>query len=198
MLLPVMEVFYSIQGEGFNTGKAASFLRIGGCDVGCHWCDIKESWNAAMHPLSPTADVLERLCSFPSKAVVITGGEPLMANLGPLCSGLKKKGMTIYLETSGAYPVSGQFDWICLSPKRNARPRTDLALMADELKVIVHEAADLDWAVENAAIVKDKCLLYLQPEWSRYPEVLPLVVDFVKDHPRWMISLQSHKFMHIP
>ena len=197
-LLPVMEIFYSIQGEGYHTGKAASFLRIGGCDVGCHWCDAKESWNAALHPLTPLESVLKQVCAFPSRSVVITGGEPLTVNLGPLCSGLKKNGMKLYLETSGACPVSGQFDWICLSPKRNARPRPDLALMADELKVIVYEEEDLGWAVENATMVKEKCLLYLQPEWSRYKQMLPLIVEFAKEHPNWMVSLQSHKFMNIP
>lgn len=197
-LLPVMEIFYSVQGEGYHTGKPAAFLRIGGCDVGCHWCDVKEAWNAALHPLSPLDAILEQLCSFPARAVVITGGEPLMVNLGPLCDGLRERGMQIFLETSGAYPVSGKFDWICLSPKRNAHPRPELALMADELKVIVHRQDDLQWAVENAGLVKDKCLLYLQPEWSRYSQVLPLIVDFVKENPEWMISLQSHKFMNIP
>lgn len=197
-LLPVMEIFYSIQGEGYHTGKAAKFLRIGGCDVGCQWCDAKESWNAALHPLTSVESVLDRLSAHPSRSVVITGGEPLMVNLGPLCAGLKERGMKIYLETSGAYPVSGQFDWICLSPKRNAQPRRDLALMADELKVIVHEPEDLAWAMENARLVKGKCLLYLQPEWSRYRQMLPLIVDFVKEHPGWMVSLQSHKFMNIP
>jgi 7-carboxy-7-deazaguanine synthase len=197
-LLPVMEVFYSIQGEGYHTGKAAAFLRIGGCDVGCHWCDAKEAWNATLHPLTPLETILDQLCSFPAKSVVITGGEPLMVNLGPLCAGLKERGMQIFLETSGAYPISGMFDWICLSPKRNARPRKELCLMADELKVIVHVEEDLVWAVENACLVKDKCLLYLQPEWSRYRQVLPLIVEFVKGNPGWMVSLQSHKFMNIP
>jgi len=196
--LPVMEVFYSLQGEGYHTGKAASFLRIGGCDIGCFWCDVKEAWNAAMHPLMPVEEVLEKLCGFPSRSVVITGGEPLMANLGPLCDGLRKRGMRIHLETSGTYPVSGRFDWICLSPKRNARPLPELALMADELKVIVYGEEDLLWAEEMAAQVKEKCLLYLQPEWSRYHGILPRIVGYAKDHPRWMVSLQSHKFMNIP
>lgn len=196
--LPVMEVFYSVQGEGFNTGKAAWFIRIGGCDVGCHWCDVKEAWDASLHPLTSVDVILEMAAPFPSKSVVITGGEPLMYNLNPLCESLKKTGATIFLETSGAFPVSGQFDWICLSPKRNQPPRKDLLLMADELKVIIHQDTDFDWAEEHAPLVKEKCLLYLQPEWSRYNRMLPLIVDYVMKHPQWMVSLQAHKFMNIP
>ncbi len=193
-----MEKFYSVQGEGYNTGKAACFLRIGGCDVGCHWCDVKEAWDASLHPLTPVEEIIEFVNSFPAKAVVITGGEPLMYNLNPLCSEMKKMGIRIFLETSGAYPLSGHYDWVCLSPKTNIRPRQDMLLMADELKVIIHERADLEWAKENAKLVKEKCLLYLQPEWSRYRQILPEIVEFVMQNPQWMISLQSHKFMNIP
>ncbi len=197
-LLPVMEMFYSVQGEGFNTGRPAAFVRIGGCDVGCHWCDVKEAWDASVHPLTVTQDIIDYVHAFPAGAAVITGGEPLMYNLGTLCEGLRKKGVTIYLETCGAYPLSGHFDWICLSPKRNTTPRHDMLNMADELKVIVHERADFQWAEQNAMLVKEKCQLYLQPEWSRYNEIVPLVVDYVKNHPQWMVSLQAHKFMNIP
>lgn len=197
-LLPVMEMFYSIQGEGYNTGKAAGFVRVGGCDVGCHWCDVKEAWDASLHPLTTLDDIVSTLDSFTSRSVVITGGEPLMYNLEPLTSALKAKGITIFLETSGAYAPSGHFDWICLSPKTNIRPRRDMLLLADELKVIVHEPSDLQWATEQSAFVRDKCLLYLQPEWSRFKQMLPLIVDFVMENPRWMVSLQSHKFMNIP
>lgn len=198
MLLPVMEMFYSLQGEGFNTGKPAAFLRIGGCDVGCHWCDVKEAWDASLHPLTHVDDIVTYVASFPSKSVVITGGEPLLYNLAPLSTALRKQGVKIYIETCGAHPLSGHFDWICLSPKKNQHPRPDMLLMADELKVIVHQTDDLDWAEENARLVKDKCLLYLQPEWSKYRDILPVIVDYVQNNPRWMVSLQSHKFMNIP
>lgn len=198
LLLPVMEMFCSLQGEGFHTGKAAAFVRIGGCDVGCYWCDIKESWNASLHPLTGIHDIIDYVSTFPAKAVVITGGEPLMYNLEHLCAGLKKKGVCIYLETSGAYPLTGQYDWICLSPKPKLRPRSDMLHMADELKVIIREENDFDWAEENAGRVKEKCRLFLQPEWSRYHQILPRIVDYVMEHPRWMVSLQAHKFMNIP
>ncbi len=198
LLLPVMEMFSSLQGEGFHTGKASAFLRIGGCDVGCYWCDVKESWDASLHPLTGIHDIIDYVSAFPAKAVVITGGEPLNYNLEPLCAGLKKNGVCIYLETCGAYPLTGQYDWICLSPKPNLRPRTDMLHMADELKVIIREEKDFDWAEKNAGQVKEKCRLFLQPEWSQYQHILPRIVDYVKQHPRWMVSLQAHKFMNIP
>ncbi len=198
LLLPVMEEFYSLQGEGYNTGKAAFFLRIGGCDIACRWCDVKESWNAALHPLAETPYIIKRALEYPAKSVVITGGEPLMYNLGPLCEGLKKGGAKIFLETSGAYPLSGHFDWICVSPKPNSPPKKELLLMADELKVIIQQKSDFDWAEENAAHVKTKCILYLQPEWSKFKSVLPEIVEYIKANPKWQTSLQSHKFMNIP
>jgi 7-carboxy-7-deazaguanine synthase len=198
LILPVMEVFYSIQGEGFNTGKAAWFIRIGGCDVGCHWCDVKESWDASIHPLTTVDDILSKAETFHSKSVVITGGEPLMYNLDPLCAALKQTGHTIFLETSGAYPVSGKFDWICLSPKINLPARSDLLLLADELKVIIHQQSDFSWAEDHSKLVREKCLLFLQPEWSQYKIILPKIVEYIMKHPRWMISLQAHKFMNIP
>ena len=198
LLLPVMEMFYSIQGEGFNTGKPAAFLRIGGCDVGCHWCDVKESWDAALHPLTIVNDIVDYVHAFPANAVVITGGEPLRYNLDPLCDSLKEQGVTIYLETCGGYPITGQYDWICLSPKMNMEPRRDMLHMADELKVIVYDEDDLEWAERNAERVKQNCRLYLQPEWSKYTEILPVIVDYIKAHPQWMVSIQAHKFMHIP
>ncbi len=198
LLLPVMEMFYSVQGEGFNTGQPASFIRIGGCDIGCHWCDVKEAWDASLHPLTKLKEIIANLSSFPAKAVVLTGGEPLLYNLQPLCEGLKNNNIRIFIETSGAYPMSGRFDWICLSPKKNQAPRPEMLLMADELKVIVHQESDLKWAEQNAALVKKKCKLYLQPEWSKYNLMMPQIVDYVKAHPQWMISLQAHKFMNIP
>lgn len=198
LLLPVMEMFYSVQGEGFNTGKPAAFIRIGGCDIGCHWCDVKEAWDASLHPLTKLEEIITCISSFPAKAVVITGGEPLLYNLQPLCNGLQNNNVRIFIETSGAYPMSGRFDWMCLSPKKNQPPRPEMLLMADELKVIIHKESDLQWAEQNAALVKKKCRLYLQPEWSKYNLVMPQIVDYVKAHPQWMISLQAHKFMNIP
>ncbi len=198
LLLPVMEMFSSIQGEGCNTGKAAAFVRIGGCDVGCHWCDVKESWNAAIHPLTPHKDIVDYVDAFPARAVVLTGGEPLNYNLEPLCRGLRDRSVEIFLETCGANPISGSYDWICVSPKRNAPPRRDMLQMGDELKIIVYDAEDFEWAEENARYVKESCRLYLQPEWSRHQTMLPRIVEYVKAHPQWMVSLQSHKYMNIP
>jgi 7-carboxy-7-deazaguanine synthase len=198
LLLPVREMFYSIQGEGVHTGKAAWFVRIGGCDVGCHWCDVKESWDASLHPLTPVDEIIRQVGTVPSKSVVITGGEPLMYKLDPLCHALKKAGITIYLETSGAWPPSGQFDWICLSPKTNQPAHPDMLQQADELKVIVYDESDFAWAEENAARVDPGCKLFLQPEWSQHAIMLPLIIDYVMKHPKWMVSLQSHKYMNIP
>ncbi len=198
LLLPVMEMFYSIQGEGFNTGKPAAFLRIGGCDVGCHWCDVKEAWDASIHPLTRLQDIIDYVVAFPARAVVVTGGEPLNYNLESLCRQLRERSMTLFLETCGAYPLSGHFDWICLSPKKNMAPRPDMLDMAHELKVIIHDDSDFAWAEENAARVGADCQLFLQSEWSRYNEMGPKIVDYVKEHPQWMISLQAHKFMKIP
>jgi 7-carboxy-7-deazaguanine synthase len=197
-LLPVMEMFYSIQGEGYNTGKAAYFIRIGGCDVGCHWCDVKESWDASVHPLTTVEEIVANVRQFPALSVVITGGEPLMYNLDKLCSHLKQHNISIFLETSGTYPLSGSFDWICVSPKSQQNPRRDMLQLADELKVIVYNENDFEWAQKNVPLVKQKCLLYLQPEWSRYQKMLPVIVEYILNNPRWMFSLQSHKFMNIP
>lgn len=196
--LPLVEDFYTIQGEGFHTGKAAYFIRIGGCDVGCAWCDTKFSWNPALHPVVPVEEIVAKVIGYPAKAVVVTGGEPLMYNLIPLTSSLKKRGITLYLETSGAYPLSGKWDWICLSPKKNMPPLNELYVKANELKVIITDHADFDWAEENAGRVKKNCYLYLQPEWSRYKTIIPEIVEYAKAHPKWNVSLQAHKFMHIP
>lgn len=197
-LLPVMEVFYSVQGEGYNTGKAAAFVRIGGCDAGCHWCDVKESWDASIHPLTSVETIIKQVASYPSKAVVITGGEPLIYNLKPLCRDLKRNNVKIYIESSGAYILQGTCDWLCVSPKKNQPPLNEMLLMADELKVIVYQPSDIQWAEENAFHVKNNCKLFLQPEWSKYNEMLPEIVNYVKHNPKWMVSLQAHKFMNIP
>ena len=196
--LPIMEQFYTLQGEGAHTGKAAYFIRIGGCDVGCHWCDVKESWDASIHPLVEVDEVVKNAASYPAKTVVITGGEPLTFNLGYLTQKLKEAGLQVHLETSGAHPFSGQFDWICLSPKKTAPPKPDYYKLANELKVIVYNRHDFDWAIEHAAQVSEQCLLYLQPEWSKREQIMPQIVDFVMNNPSWNISLQSHKYMNIP
>ncbi len=197
-MLPVMEEFYSLQGEGYNTGQAAYFIRIGGCDVGCHWCDVKESWNAKLHPLKDIHGVIERAAGFPGKAVVLTGGEPGMYQLDELCNGLQEKGVRIFLETSGAFPLSGTFDWICLSPKKKTPPQDSVYTKADELKVIISEESDFAWAGEQEKRVRPECIMYLQPEWSKSKEMMPRIVDYIMENPQWQISLQSHKYMHIP
>ena len=196
--LPLVEDFYSVQGEGHHTGKAAYFIRIGGCDVGCSWCDTRFSWNPAVHPVTDTSEIVSRVLSSGADSAVITGGEPLMWNLDLLCSGLKQKNIVTFLETSGAYPLSGVWDWICLSPKRNMPPVPPIYEMAHELKVIISDESDFLWAEEQRKMVNGNCLLYLQPEWSRYEKIVPLIVEYVKKNPEWMISLQSHKFMRIP
>lgn len=196
--LPLVEEFYTIQGEGYHTGKAAYFIRIGGCDVGCSWCDTKFSWNPSLHPVVPAEQIVEHIIAEPAAAAVVTGGEPLMVNMDYLTGLLKAKGIETFLETSGAYPLSGIWDWICLSPKKNAPPVTEIFQVAHELKVIIADEEDLEWAIQNANKVHPGCKLFLQPEWSSRDAVLPLIIKFVKENPRWMISLQSHKYMRIP
>lgn len=197
-LLPLMEEFYTIQGEGFNTGKAAYFIRLGGCDVGCHWCDVKESWDAELHPLTPADTIIENASQYPGKAVVITGGEPLIYNLDYLTAKLKERGILTFIETSGAYPLSGNWDWICLSPKKFKSPISSIAQHANELKIIVFNKSDFAWAEEHAKMVGENCKLYLQPEWSKSKDMLPLIIDYVKANPKWEISLQTHKYLNIP
>jgi 7-carboxy-7-deazaguanine synthase len=197
-LLPVMEDFYTIQGEGFNSGKPAYFVRVGGCDVGCHWCDVKESWDASLHPLVKTDDVVEKVLRSKSRAVVITGGEPLQYNMDYITAEFKKKNIETFIETSGAFKLSGNWDWICLSPKKTMNPLPEVYSRANELKVIVYNKNDFEWAQEQAKKVSKNCLLFLQPEWSKSSEMMPLIVEFVKEHQNWMVSLQSHKYMNIP
>jgi 7-carboxy-7-deazaguanine synthase len=197
-LLPLMEEFYTIQGEGFHTGKAAYFIRLGGCDVGCHWCDVKESWDATLHPLTFSDTIVHNANKFPGKAVVVTGGEPLIYNLDYLTSRLNENGIKTFIETSGAYPLSGHWDWICLSPKKFKAPRKDVLPYANELKVIVFNKSDFAWAEEHALLVGENCKLYLQPEWSKSVEMTPLIIDYVMNNPRWEISLQTHKYLNIP
>ena len=197
-VLPVMEEFYTLQGEGCNTGQAAYFIRVGGCDVGCKWCDVKESWNASDFPPVSTDRVIEHATSYPAKAIVVTGGEPLLYNMDYLCEGLHRHGIRIFLETSGSQPLSGSWDWICLSPKKDAPPLQEMLQKADEIKVIIHDDTDFRWAEEHAGRVSPSCILYLQPEWSRHDAMMPAIIRYIKDNPKWRISLQSHKYMHIP
>lgn len=195
---PIMEAFYTIQGEGKNTGKAAYFIRLAGCDVGCSWCDVKESWSAEAHPMQSVDQLLAEAARHPAKNVVITGGEPLMYDLAPLTKALKEAGFYIMLETSGAYPLSGTFDWICVSPKKFKTPLESLLKAADELKVIVYNQNDLVWGPAFSETLKQDCQKLLQPEWSREKKMTPFIVDFVKNNPEWQISLQTHKYMQIP
>jgi len=197
-LLPVMELFYTIQGEGFHTGKAAFFIRIGGCDIGCHWCDVKESWNANLHPLTSVEQIVSNVEEYDAKSVVVTGGEPLIYNLNELTKQLKRKKISTFIETSGAYPFSGTWDWICISPKKNSPPLKENLKLAGELKVIVYNKHDLNWAEEQAAQCGKDTLLFLQPEWSKREELMPMIVDYVKTHSKWRISLQTHKYINIP
>jgi len=196
--LPIMESFYTLQGEGFFQGQAAYFIRLGGCDVGCVWCDVKESWEAGNHPQVSIKELVLRANSFPSRIVVITGGEPLMYDMGELTNQLRAAGMKTHLETSAAYPLSGEWDWICVSPKKFKTARGESLDIADELKVIVYHPSDLAWATSFEDKVKPGCKLYLQPEWSKHKEVTPLIIEHIKKHPHWEISLQTHKFMDIP
>lgn len=193
-----MELFYTIQGEGFHTGKPAFFIRIGGCDIGCHWCDVKESWNANLHPLTTVEQIVEQVEEYNANSVVITGGEPLIYNLAELTHQLKEKKINTFIETSGAYPCTGTWDWICVSPKKNSPPLKENLAIAGELKVIVYNKHDFTWAEEQAVLCNKNTLLYLQPEWSKREELTPLIVDYVKKHPKWRISLQTHKYINIP
>ena len=195
-LLPLMEAFYSLQGEGFYKGTAAYFIRLGGCDVGCHWCDVKESWEAERHPLVSAQTIADEALAH-SKTIIITGGEPLMWNLNLLTQRLKAGGARTHIETSGAHPLSGEWDWICLSPKKIKRPVGDVLRRANELKMVIYNNNDFLFAEEMAAEVNQECLLYLQPEWSKRDKVIPKIVDYVLAHPQWKASLQMHKYLDI-
>ena len=197
LALPLMEAFYTIQGEGYHKGSAAFFIRIGGCDVGCHWCDVKESWDANLHPPTYIEEIVSQAKSY-ADTVVVTGGEPLMWNMNPLTEALQAAGMKTHIETSGAYPLSGKWDWICLSPKKRMLPMPEIHILADELKVIVYNKDDLQFAKKQALSVAESCKLYLQPEWSRRDKTIPLIVTYVLENPQWMASLQTHKYLKIP
>jgi len=196
-MLPLMEEFYTIQGEGFHTGTAAYFIRIGGCDVGCHWCDVKESWNAELHPATLTDKIVANVQKY-SDTVVITGGEPLMWNMDYITNSLQQNGIKTHIETSGVYELTGQWNWICLSPKKNKLPTQEVYAKANELKIIIYNKNDFKFAEEQASKVNEKCVLFLQPEWSNQEKMTPLLVDYVMQNSQWKISLQTHKYLNIP
>jgi organic radical activating enzyme len=196
--LPVMEAFYTIQGEGYHTGRAAYFIRLGGCDVGCVWCDVKESWDAGLHPEQSVEEIVSAAKQHTARLAVITGGEPLMYDLGPLTQALQQAGFQTNMETSGAYPMSGVWDWVCFSPKKFKEAHPSIFPLANELKVIIFNKSDFAFAEKYAALVNEDCQLLLQPEWDKQDKMLPLIIDYVKDHPKWGISLQTHKWMGVP
>ena len=196
--LPVMEAFYTIQGEGYHQGRAAYFIRLGGCDVGCVWCDVKDSWDADAHPRISVEDIVAEALRHPGRLAVITGGEPLMHDCTALTNQLKKAGFSTNIETSGAYPVSGSWDWICLSPKKFKAPLPGILPLANELKVVIYNKSDFQWAEQWAAQVTPQCRLFLQPEWSRSATVTPLIIEYIKDNPKWEFSLQLHKYINVP
>ena len=193
-ILPLMETFTTIQGEGFHSGRSAHFLRIGGCDIGCHWCDIKESWNSNLYPLVKIENIIETINSS-TDLVVISGGEPLIWNMSPLTNAMKKINKKIHLETSGAYELTGYWDWICLSPKKNKPPVPDLFKKANELKVIVYNKDDLTFPKQNAKYVEKDCILFLQPEWSNKEKVMPMISKFMLENSNWRLSIQTHKYL---
>lgn len=193
-----MEHFYTLQGEGFHQGRAAYFIRLGGCDVGCVWCDVKDSWDAEKHPKYEIGSLKLEVLKTPAEIVVITGGEPLMYNLEMLTNELQSARLKTHIETSGAYPLSGSWDWICLSPKKFKAPLAEVIPFANELKVVVFNKSDFDWSEKYAAMVSSSCKLYLQPEWSKAGEITPLIIDYIKANPKWELSLQIHKYINVP
>lgn len=198
VLYPVAERFYSLQGEGYNSGRAAFFIRLAGCRVGCPWCDSKTSWLAENHPQVAIGTFLEEIRACGAGQVVITGGEPLMHSLEPLTAALRSAGLEVWLETSGTEPLSGSFDWICLSPKKHKQPLPDIYRQADELKIIIGETDDFEFARQSAERVGGACRLYLQPQWENREAITPAIVEYIKAHPQWRLSLQTHKYLEIP
>lgn len=196
--LPVMEHFYTLQGEGYHQGKAAYFIRLGGCDVGCVWCDVKDSWDAEKHPRYKVQSLIYEVKKTRAEIVVITGGEPLMHNLDELTTALKEAGLQTNIETSGAHPLSGTWDWICLSPKKFKAPLPEIVPAANELKVVIFNTSDFDWAEKYAAQVTASCKLYLQPEWDKAAQITPFIIDYIKENPKWELSLQIHKYINVP
>lgn len=196
--LPVMEAFYTLQGEGAHQGRAAYFIRLGGCDVGCVWCDVKDSWDASKHPVISVDEIVAKASNYPGRLAVVTGGEPLLHNLDFLTTALQKAGFETNLETSGSSPLSGHWDWICLSPKKFKAPLAEVIEKANELKVVIFNKHDFTWAETYAAQVNPACQLYLQPEWDKAAEMTPLILDYIKENPKWRLSLQVHKYLNIP
>jgi organic radical activating enzyme len=196
--LPVMEHFYTLQGEGFHQGKAAYFIRLGGCDVGCVWCDVKDSWDAEKHPKLDVESLRLKVKETPAEIVVITGGEPLMHDLTELTKELQAAGLKTNIETSGAHPLSGSWDWICLSPKKFKAPLPGIIPLANELKIVIFNKSDFDWAEKYAALVSPSCKLFLQPEWDKAAEITPSIIEYIKAHPQWELSLQIHKYINVP
>jgi 7-carboxy-7-deazaguanine synthase len=197
-VLPVMEAFYTIQGEGFHQGKAAYFIRLGGCDVGCVWCDVKDSWDVERHPKIEIQDIVGEALKHPGRLAVVTGGEPLMHNCAALTDELHKAGFATNIETSGSYPLTGDWDWICVSPKKFKAPLPAILPLANELKVVIFNKSDFAWAEKYAAMVAPGCKLYLQPEWEKSAVVTPMIIDYILRHPKWEVSLQIHKYIHVP
>ena len=195
---PVMEMFYSLQGEGYHQGRAAYFIRLAGCDVGCVWCDVKESWDASKHPVLSIEEIVSSALAHPGRLAIITGGEPLLYNLDALTTALKKAGFEINMETSGSSPMSGKWDWVCLSPKKFKAPLSESIAAASELKVVIFNKHDFEWAETYAKQVPASCKLYLQPEWDKANEMMPLIIDYVKTHPKWELSAQLHKYIQVP
>jgi 7-carboxy-7-deazaguanine synthase len=196
--LPIMEHFYTLQGEGYHQGRAAYFIRLGGCDVGCVWCDVKDSWDAEKHPHHSIESLVEEVKKTAAEIVVITGGEPLMHNLDELTRQFRSAGIKTHIETSGAHPVSGQWDWICLSPKKFKAPLPGILPQANELKIIIFNKSDFDWAEKHAVLVSGSCKLYLQPEWDKATQMTPLIIEYIKNNPKWELSLQIHKYINVP
>lgn len=196
--LPVMERFYTIQGEGNYQGCAAYFIRLGGCDVGCVWCDVKESWDADKHPQVPISTLVEDAKNSGTQIVVITGGEPAMHDLTALTTALKNAGLRPHIETSGSYPLTGIWDWICVSPKKFKAPLKEVLQQAHELKVVIYHSSDFQWAEQHAGEVSPSCKKYIQPEWSKREKVTPLMIDYIKQNPEWTLCLQIHKYINVP
>ncbi len=193
-----MEMFYTLQGEGYHQGKAAYFIRLAGCDVGCVWCDVKESWDASKHPVFSVEEIVSSALAHPARLAIITGGEPLLYNLDALTTALKKVGFELNIETSGSSPMSGNWDWVCLSPKKFKAPLTESIQAASELKVLIFNTLDFEWAETYAKQVAPNCKLYLQPEWDKSNEITPLVIEYIKAHPKWELSAQLHKYIQVP
>ena len=193
-----MEMFYSLQGEGFHQGRAAFFIRLAGCDVGCVWCDVKESWDATKHPVLSIEEIVEAAKAQPGRLAIVTGGEPLLYNLDALTTALKEAGFETNIETSGSSPMSGKWDWVCLSPKKFKAPIEENIELASELKVVIFNKHDFDWAETYAKQVSPSCKLYLQPEWDKSTQITPLVIEYIKANPRWELSAQLHKYIQVP